>query len=100
MNSHYKQLINKHGIAVHTLVLVIMMGLFALVALFLFYKWATPSAVEATAASCAFKKIAYCTDWSANDYGKTPWDWNKKPPFGCEDFGIEKPTSAEDCKIE
>lgn len=88
------------GIAVHTLVLVIMIGLFALVALFLFYKWAVPSTIEATAASCAFKKIAYCTAWSANEYGTTPWNWDENSPFGCAEFGIEEPMSEEDCKMD
>lgn len=86
------------GMATHTMVLIIMMGFFAIIALFLFFKWATPSAIEATFATCTMKKLAYCTDWGANDYGKTPWNWYDKPPNKCEEFGMEKPTSMEDCK--
>ncbi len=88
------------GIAVHALVLVIMIGLFTLVALFIFYKWATPSSLAATSASCTFKKLSYCTDWGSNDYQKSPWDWDKKAPFECEQFGITRPTEKEDCETD
>jgi hypothetical protein len=90
----------RRGIAVHTLVLVIMMAMFAIVAVFLFYKWATPSAIEATAVSCEFKKLAYCADWKTNAYGATkPWSWDDKPPAGCESFGVAQPLTRDDCPI-
>lgn len=89
----------RRGIAVHTLVLVIMIAMFTLVAVFIFYKWAAPSAVEATSVSCYFKKLSYCADWKSNGYGTTPWDWDSKQPTGCEDYGITKPVTKDDCDV-
>jgi len=82
------------GVAVHALVIVILMGFFALVAIFLFYKWAVVSNIEANTATCAFKKIAFCTDWRGNNYDTEPWTWDDKAPKGCEDYGITKPDRA------
>jgi len=88
----------KKAIATHTIVLVIMMGMFAIVAFWLFYKWADVTNIEATAASCTFKKIAYCTDWKFNNnYGNDPGTWDD-PPTGCEEFDILKPTDKDDCE--
>lgn len=90
----------QRGIAVHTLVLVIMMAMFAIVAVFLFYKWATPSVVEATAISCEFKKLSYCADWKTNAYGANkPWSWGDKPPAGCESYGVSQPLAKDDCNV-
>jgi hypothetical protein len=91
--------VSSRGVAVHTLVLVIMIAMFAIVAIFIFYKWASPSIVEATAVSCDFKKLAYCADWRANAYGPTPWDWSTKQPTGCDAFGITQPATKDDCKV-
>jgi hypothetical protein len=84
---------------VHTLVLVIMIAMFAIVAVFLFYKWATPSVVEATAISCEFKKLSYCADWKTNAYGDAPWSWGDKPPAGCESFGVARPLAKDECNV-
>lgn len=86
------------GIAVHTIVLVIMMGLFAFIAMYLFYVWADSSNIEATAMSCTVKRISYCTDWYANNYKEEPWDWDQKAPF-CDDLKIYKPGSSEECEL-
>jgi len=89
----------KKAIATHMVVLVIMMGLFAIVALFLFYKWADITNIEANTATCTFKRSLYCTDWSVNNnYGTEPWNWDDKPPIGCERFEITKPENKDDCK--
>jgi len=88
---------SEKAIAVHTIVLVIMMGLFAVFAIFMFYKFSEGTNIESTAATCAFKKIMYCTDWKANNYGGEPWNWADKSPAGCSKFGIGKPTK-EDCE--
>jgi hypothetical protein len=89
------------GIAVHTMVLIIMVGFFALVSFFIFYKWAAPMEIETTVASCTFKKASYCTDWAVNDYrvGGEPWNWYDKEPKNCESVGISKPQDKDDCKI-
>ena len=89
----------RKGVAVHTLVIIIMMAMFLTVSVFLFYQWATPSVVEATSISCTFKKIAYCADWKANGFGSTPWPWGDKPPTGCEKFGITMPVAKNECNV-
>jgi len=91
-------LIRKKAIATHTIVLVIMMGLFAIFGFLLFYKWVGFTEVEATAATCGFKKIFYCEDWKANGYRDEPWNWNDKPPAGCDRFDVTKPGTRDDCK--
>lgn len=88
---------SEKAIATHTIVLVIMMALFAIFSLFMFYKFSDITSIESTAATCAFKKIMYCTDWKVNNYGDEPWNWTDKPPAGCGEFGIDKPTK-EDCE--
>ena len=99
MRSRANSRVASRGVAVHTLVLVIMIAMFAIVAVFLFYKWATPSVVEATAISCEFKKLSYCADWKANRYGDRPWSWGEKQPLKCEAFGITMPANKDDCPI-
>jgi hypothetical protein len=86
---------SKKAIAVHTIVLVIMMGFFAIVGFFFFYKWSDEVEIQASETSCTFKKIAFCTDWKLNNYGDTPFNWDEKKPVGCEEFGIEEPTIDE-----
>ncbi len=86
----------RKGLAVHTMVLIIMIGMFTAVSLFLFYKWASPSIKNATKASCVVKQISYCTDWSVNDFNQIPWEWDEKNPKDCHNVGISEPT-VEDC---
>ncbi len=87
------------GIAVHTIVLVIMMGLFAFIAFYLFYVWSSGANVEATAMSCTVKRLSYCTDWKANNYGtEEPWDWNQRPPLGCDNLEIYEPLNGYECE--
>ena len=80
------------GIAVHTIVLVIMMGMFAAISFWLFSVWSGTTGVETTRSSCVFKRISYCTDWKFNDYNEEP-DWDAD----CEslDPPIRKPTLSE-----
>lgn len=88
------------GIAVHTIVLVIMMGMFAAIAFWLFSVWSSATSVEVTRSSCVFKRISYCTDWKFNNYNEDPeWVWGNTDPIGCEslDPPINKPTLSE-CK--
>ncbi|MCX6820871.1 MAG: hypothetical protein NT016_02895 [Candidatus Aenigmarchaeota archaeon] len=99
MPSPFSAVAPSRGVAVHTLVLVIMIAMFAILAIFIFYKWASPSVVEATTVSCDFKKLAYCGDWKANAYGTTPWDWSTKQPTGCDAYGITQPATKDDCKV-
>ena len=87
------------GIAVHTIVLVIMMGMFAAVAFWLFSVWSGATGVEASRTSCVFKRITYCTDWKSNDYNDEPGDWEDRAPTGCGSLNppIREPTLSE-CK--
>ena len=90
------------GIAVHTIVLVIMMGMFAAIAFWLFSVWSGATGVEATRSSCVFKRISYCTDWLSNNYNDEhaeQWGWETTAPTGCGslDPPINEPTLSE-CK--
>lgn len=87
------------GIAVHTIVLVIMMGMFAVVAFWLFSVWSGVTSVEVTRSSCTSKRISYCTDWGFNNYNDEPNDWENRATTGCGglDPPIYKPTLSE-CK--
>ena len=89
----------RKAIATHTLALVIMMGMFAIIGLIFLYQWAGGTEAETSVASCTFKKISYCTDWRANNYAASPWNWESREPKGCEtlDPPITKPTQDE-CK--
>ena len=89
---------NSCGIAVHTMVLILMIGMFTVVSLFLLYSWVKPSTIEANKISCELKRVAYCTDWDSNDYDTEPWDWEDRQPLNCQKFQINKPTSG-DCEI-
>jgi len=86
---------SKRGIAVHTMVLVMMMAMFAGVAIFLLYKFTSPAPMEATKIVCELKKVRYCADWSSNDYVKSPWEWDEKNPKDCTEFNIRQPTVSE-----
>jgi hypothetical protein len=89
---------SKKAMAVHTIVLVIMMAFFAIVAFLILYQWTNYTNLEANRTSCAFKKVAYCTDWKANNYKSEPWNWGDKAPKSCDEFGITKPTASSDCE--
>ena len=86
---------SEKAIATHTIVLVIMMALFAIFALFMFYQFADTTNIETTTATCASKRIVYCAAWKVNNYGDEPWNWADKPPTGCGELGINKPTKEE-----
>jgi len=85
------------GIAVHTIVLVIMMGMFAAIAFWLYSVWSGATGVEVTRSSCVFKRISYCTDWKYNNYNDEPDDWEDRAPTGCESLNppIKEPTLSE-----
>ena len=74
---------SEKAIATHTIVLVIMMGLFAVFAIFMFSEFSKNTAIESTAATCTFKKISYCTEWKTKNYGDVPWGWDDKSPTEC-----------------
>lgn len=88
------------AIATHTLFLIIVMVLFAIVAFILFGGWLPNADRQANKATCTYKKISYCTDWKANSYTEEPWDWYDKNPEGCEtlDPPIFKPRSLYECE--
>lgn len=89
------------GIAVHTIVLIIMMGFFAVAALYILGIWAINTGSQADRTTCAWKKIDYCTDWKGNSYDEGPWDWQSRDPKGCEDLSppILKPFTIAECEI-
>lgn len=90
----------RKAIAVHTLFLIIMMALFAVVAFVLFADWTGDTGKQANKTACLFKRTKYCTDWRTNDYGPAPWDWYEKSPKGCEllDPPILKPKDKYECE--
>jgi len=89
------------AIAVHTVVLIAMIGIFAMFAIFVFYKWTDMVNVQASSWTCAFKRLTYCSDWKANEYKTEPWDWDTKKPLGCEDLEnpISRPVIADCDKL-
>jgi hypothetical protein len=91
---------SKKAVAAHALVLIVMIGFFAIVAFFVLSVWLEGTNIETNKATCTFKKVQYCTDWKVNNYDTAPWVWEDRPPKGCEVAGIEikKPTSAADCR--
>jgi hypothetical protein len=91
----------RKAVAVHTVVLIAMIGIFAMFAIFVFYKWTDVINVQASSWTCAFKRLTYCNDWKANEYGTEPWSWDTKKPLGCEnlDSPINKPVRADCDKL-
>lgn len=91
--------IAKRGIATHTLVLMVMIGFFAVIAFYLLYVAIYSDKVQADQTTCLFKKLDYCNGWRANKYDQPPWDWYNRPPTGCEmlDSPIYKPTTRAEC---
>jgi hypothetical protein len=89
------------AIAVHTLVLIAMIGIFAMFSIFIMYKWTDLVNVQASGWTCAYKRLAYCSDWKVNNYGDAPWDWDTKKPLGCGELSnpIPKPVQADCDKL-
>ncbi len=91
-------IISTKAIATHTLVLVIMMGMFAFVAFLAYANWNETITPIMESYACEFKFRRYCTDWEANNFNTVPWNWNDEEPTSCDDFGITKPTSKDECQ--
>lgn len=98
------------GVAVHTVVVIIMFAFFLFITAIVAYQWMNPVKVQADKISCTFKLIAYCADWKANsanfDTSKRPsWTWSSKNPQGCdaEEIKIGPPggtePAASDCSL-
>jgi hypothetical protein len=82
------------GVAVHTLVIVIMMTMFIFVGIIIFWKWLAATELAASEATCKAKLLHFCTQLIA---GKDP-SWEDIPPkTGCEQFGVFEP-SKEECE--
>jgi hypothetical protein len=97
MAAPYCSQILRKGVAVHTLVIIIMMAMFAVVSFYLLYYFSEGTGTEANQTTCMYKRIAFCTEWSNNKYGTEPWTWDDRDPQGCEEFDIVKP-SVSDCQ--
>ncbi|MBU5537460.1 MAG: hypothetical protein QW818_01460 [Candidatus Aenigmatarchaeota archaeon] len=76
------------------LIAVIAISLFFIVAIF--WGWIDTTKFGTSEASCAAKKTSYCSSLLNNR--PPPFDWDKKEPTDCEQFGITKPNTKEDCK--
>jgi len=90
--------ISRKAIATHTLVLVIMIGMFAFIAFIIYADWNETTAPILKSYACQFKLRRYCTDWEANNYNTVPWDWYDEEPKDCAEFGVSKPDSKEECQ--
>jgi hypothetical protein len=90
----------RKAIATHTLVLVIMMGFFAVIAFYFLGGSVSNTGKQATRAGCTFKRLSYCTDWRGNNYDQPPWSWSSRNPEGCERLSppITKPQMMQDCE--
>jgi hypothetical protein len=91
--------IGKKGIATHTLVLMVMIGFFAVIAFYLLYVAIDSERISANTATCLFKKLDYCNGWKANKYDQPPWNWYEREPIGCENLDppIYQPFSRSEC---
>jgi len=87
------------GIATQTLVLVIMMGMFAFAAFMIWSGWREGSDTSVQKAGCISKRLEYCTSWKARGYSEDPWDWHETVSDSCARLGIYKPTQPE-CENE
>ena len=87
------------GIAVQTLVLVIMMGMFAFAAFMIWDSWRNGSGTSFEKAGCISKRLEYCTSWKARGYNNEPWDWYETVSGNCSELGVSRPTQ-EECENE
>ena len=85
------------AMATHTIFLIGAMALFLTFTIISLWYFIGQTPTEATKASCTAKYMNYCERWTLN--GEDPGDWDKIEPKGCEDFGIEKPSSLDDCNL-
>lgn len=85
------------AIAVHALFLIVVMGMITFFLLILFWRYIKIGEIKATEVSCRIKLTNYCEKWIRDK--KDPGDWHEiEPKTGCDEFGISRPTSLEECK--
>ncbi len=85
------------AIAVQAIFLIGVIAIFLLFIVALFWGWIDTTKLGTNEASCTAKRVSYCSGL-LND--KDPlFDWEKKEPLSCDQFGIRKPDNKDDCKI-
>jgi len=91
------------AVAVHGLVLIIIIAFFLFLTAVITYKWAAPTAMETTGASCAYKKLSFCIDWMDSNFdpAKKPTWWASRAPNNCDapEIKVNEPQSKDDCSL-
>jgi hypothetical protein len=89
----------KKAIAAHTIFIVGVITIFIFFVTATFFGWINWGGTSVSQFACSAKLLNYCSEWQKTGFTKTPWDWNKKDPKGCENppININQPTE-EDCK--
>ncbi len=87
----------KASISSDTIFLIATMAIFLIFTIVFLMNWLKPTITEATKASCVEKRIGYCVRWLFTR--ERPDDWDSVQPFGCEDVGIDEPTTWTECII-
>jgi hypothetical protein len=85
------------AIATHTIFLIAAITLFLLFTIISLWHWLDSIGGDTTQANCTAKLLNYCERWKLS--GKDPGDWDEIQPDNCEEFGIQRPSSIEDCKM-
>ncbi len=86
------------GVAVHTVVIVIVMAMLAFFSLVLLWHYMAGQQIEANKATCSIKLTNYCIEWYKRGFEEKPDPgWDEIPPENCEDFDITEPT-VEECQ--
>ena len=91
------------AVAVHAIVLVIIIAMFAIVAILSFTGYLKIQNVEVGKATCISKFIKFCTEWFREDTAfiseKKPGWWSSQEPTNCDQFNVKEP-SPEECKLQ
>lgn len=90
----------KADLSMHSVFLVIVIGLFIFAMFVIFYNWININNLQASQEVCATKLLNYCTEWWKNGFKQSPYDWNQQAPSDCEKapININQPSSPDDCK--
>ncbi|MFH8086613.1 MAG: hypothetical protein QW609_02215 [Candidatus Aenigmatarchaeota archaeon] len=84
------------GVATHTLVIILIAIIGIFFSIIIFWRWIGLMSQEADEIKCKMKLESFCAEWISKN--KEP-DWNSIPPKeGCEQYGIFKPTTKEECE--
>ena len=84
------------AIAVQAIFLIGVIAIFLFFLIAIFWGWIDTTKLGTSQASCTAKRISYCAELLKNR--DPPFDWNSKQPTNCDQFGIYKPDSKNDCK--